>query len=380
MRAGLVVFSPIISLIGNDLGLSTIQLAWLTSIPVLCFALASPATTWLRRIGSVNQIITWALWLLGISLIARTLHGAIVFYLFTVGVGVSIAALNVLLPIWVKRTSQKDSGALTGMYVAMMSLATSIALAAAPWLAKQTSLGWRLALAPWGLIALISAIWWQRHIRGDEPEPKVTKADVEFKKFLHSPLAWQIMMIFGLQSMNAFAARTWVPTIMIDKGSSMQTAGTTIAIAGLVGALLSLYVPHAAQRHADQRIIIWILALIGCGSFVGLEFGNTTVVMICAGISNVMQWLYYPVVLLLIILRTENSNHAQSLSAMVQTFGYLMGAVAPILTGWLFENTGSWSISIWFMAANAFLIGVFGHFAGRVGYVRQREVVIDSAL
>ena len=44
MRAGLVVISPIITLIGMDLHLSTIQLAWLTSIPVLCFTFASSAT------------------------------------------------------------------------------------------------------------------------------------------------------------------------------------------------------------------------------------------------------------------------------------------------------------------------------------------------
>ena len=378
MRAGLTVVSPIIVLIGSDLGLSTIQLAWLTSIPVICFAFSSPATTWIRRFGSLEQVIAWALWILGISLTLRALHGAFSLYLFTIGVGVGIAILNVSLPIWVKQTSQEHSGLLTGIYVSMMSVSTSVAIVLAPKLASLTSLSWRLALLPWGAVAIVSAIWWQIRTRKIKSPIKITKSEINFKMFLHSPLAWQVMLVFGIQSMNAYAARAWVPAIMISKGYSMQDAGTVIASAGLVGAILAFYIPHFAQRQKDQRLTIWVIGVIGMFAYLALAYGNHIAVGFGAAISNIVQWLTYPLALLLIILRSENPNHAQSLSAMVQTFGYLLGAAAPLLTGFFFDVTGTWNLTIWFMALTSLAIGIAGHFAGRIGHVKKREVIIDS--
>ena len=378
MRAGLVAFSPIIPLIAKDLGLSTIQLAWLTSIPVICFAISSTLTSWIRRFGSLNQIITWALWLLGISLTLRAVHGAFTLYLFQIGVGIGVAILNVMLPIWVKRHGGENSGRLTGVYVSMMSVMTSVALILAAPLAGLTSLGWRLALLPWGVVAIISALWWQRHSRRGEPEPPIEKDSSSIRMFLHNRLAWQIMMVFGLQSMNAYAARAWIPTIMVDKGFTMAQAGTTIAIAGLIGALLAFSVPHIAQRSTDQRLMIWIIAIAGFISFLLVYYGNSWLIVLGAAGSNIVQWLLYPLSLLLIILRSSNQVHAQSLSSMVQSFGYVLGGIAPLATGYFFDLTGTWEVSLWFMACVSLGVGIFGQWAGRIGHVRERDIVIDS--
>ena len=374
MRAGMVVISPIITLIGKDLGLNTIQLAWLTSIPVLTFAFASSLTTWFRRFGSLNQVITWALWLLGISLILRATGSTVALYTFTVGVGIGIATLNVLLPIWVKRYAGNYSGLITGVYVAMMGVATSIAIGAAAPLAHMTSLGWKLAMLPWGVVAIISAMWWQFSIRNDEPEPPVAKNDVNIRMFMHSKLAWQVMLVFGLQSMNAYAARTWLPTIMVTKGFTLQSAGATVAIAGLLGALLAIGVPHIAQRSPDQRLTIWIVSVASAAAYIGIEFGSHNWVLFWVLVSNIGQWLIYPLALLLIIMRSPTPDQGQSLSAMVQTFGYVLGAIAPLLTGALFDITGAWKWSLFVLAAIAFGQALAGQAAGRIGFVKAREL------
>lgn len=378
MRAGLVAFSPIVPMLGMELGLSTIQLAWLTSIPVICFAISAALSSWIRRFGSLNQIITWALWGLGVSLTLRAVHGAFALYFFQIGVGIGVATLNVMLPIWVKRHGGEHSGRLTGVYVSMMSVTTSIALVIAAPLAHASSLSWRLALLPWGVVALVSAIWWQSYTRNAEPEPPIEKDASSIRMFMHSRLAWQIMLVFGLQSMNAYAARAWIPAIMVDKGFTMAQAGTTIAIAGLVGAALAFSVPHIAQRSTDQRLMIWLISILGFISYVAVAYGNHWVVAIASGAGNIVQWLLYPLSLLLIILRSSNQAHAQSLSSMVQSFGYVLGGIAPLATGYFFDLTGTWDISLWFMACISLSVGIFGHFAGRVGHVRERNIVIDS--
>lgn len=378
MRAGLVAFSPIIPLMGMELGLSTVQLAWLTSIPVICFAISAAASSWIRRFGSLNQIMTWALWLLGISLTLRAVHGVFALYFFQIGVGIGVAILNVSLPIWVKRHGGENAGRLTGVYVSVMSVMTSVALVLAAPLAHLTTLSWRLALLPWGVVALISAMWWQQYTRKQPTEHAIEKDASSIRMFMHNKLAWQIMLVFGLQSMNAYAARAWIPTIMVDKGFTMAQAGTTIAIAGLVGAALAFSVPHIAQRSSDQRNMIWIISIAGFIAYLMVEYGTHWMIVFGAGATNVVQWLLYPLSLLLIILRSSNQAHAQSLSTMVQGFGYVLGGIAPLLTGYIFDLSGNWTASIWFMACVSLGVGVFGHFAGRIGHVRERDIVIDS--
>ncbi len=379
MRAGMVVVSPIITMIGKDLGLRTIQLAWLTSIPVLTFAFASPLTTWFRRFGSVNQLITWALWLLGFSLLLRATGSTIALYTFTIGVGIGIATLNVLLPIWVKRNSGHFSGLVTGIYVAMMGIATSIAIGAAAPLAHATSWGWKLAMLPWGIVALISAAWWQFTIRNDDVEPPLAKNEINIRMFMHSKLAWQVMLVFGFQSMNAYATRTWLPTIMVTKGFTIQSAGATVAVAGLVGALLAIGVPHVAQRSVDQRLTIWIVSLMAASAYIGIEYGSHGWVIFWVFISNMAQWLIYPLALLLIIMRSPTPDQGQSLSAMVQTFGYVLGAAAPLITGALFDMTGTWKMSLFVLCAVSIGQALAGQAAGRIGFVQSKEEISSNS-
>ena len=71
MRTGIAIITPIITLIGIDLGLTTIQLAWLAAIPVLCFAFTSPFTGLLKRMGSIDRIISVSMWMLALALLFR---------------------------------------------------------------------------------------------------------------------------------------------------------------------------------------------------------------------------------------------------------------------------------------------------------------------
>jgi CP family cyanate transporter-like MFS transporter len=196
--------------------------------------------------------------------------------------------------------------------------------------------------------------------------------DIDVRMFLHSRLAWQVTLVFGLQSMNAYASRTWLPAMMQTKDFSMSSAGTTVALAGLLGGALAMAVPHLAQRSSDQRPALWAISVLTGVAYLGVLYGSHTWVVIWVVAASIGQWCSYPLALLLIIMRSENALHAQSLSAMAQMFGYLMGASAPLLTGALFDATGVWHAALWFMAAVALGQALAGHAAGRLGHVRRR--------
>ena len=253
MRAGQIAITPIITVIGIDLGLSTIELSWLASIPVLCFAFASPLTSWVSRMGSVDRILSVAMWVLAFSLVLRATGSVIALYVFTFVMGLAIATLNVFLPAWVKEYGGKDSGLFTGIYVTIMGVVSGIAVGVSVPLSKLNSLGWQMAFVPWALIAAISAYWWQRRMR-DQTLSKHTPNEVShFKVLIKSKVAWQVTLFFGLQSTNAYAAGTWLPTILYDKGFELIHAGAAVAVTGLLGSLFAVGVPHIAAKRADQR-------------------------------------------------------------------------------------------------------------------------------
>ena len=229
-------------------------------------------------------------------------------------------------------------------------------------------------MLPWGVVALVSAIWWQFNIRNDAPEPPPAKNEINIRMFMRSKLAWQVMLVFGFQSMNAYATRTWLPTIMVSKGFTIESAGATVAIAGLIGALLAIGVPHFAQRSKDQRPTIWIVSMMAATSYIGIEFGSHSWIIFWVFMSNMAQWLIYPLALLLIIMRSPTPDQGQSLSAMVQTFGYVLGAAAPLITGALFDITGAWKWSLWVLVSVSIGQALAGQAAGRIGFVKARDL------
>ena len=159
---------------------------------------------------------------------------------------------------------------------------------------------------------------------------------------------------------------------MSDKGFSMAAAGLTVALTGLIGSLLAIGIPHWAQRSKDQRKAIWLISMTTLVALLGIEFsaGNWLILWVLA--VSIGQWSAYPLALLLIIMRSPNPDEAQSLSAMVQSFGYLMGASAPLITGALFDFTLDWSAALTFLIVMTVVQALAGHAAGRIAVVNRR--------
>jgi CP family cyanate transporter-like MFS transporter len=201
---------------------------------------------------------------------------------------------------------------------------------------------------------------------------KTLPQDINIRTFLHSKLAWQVTFFFGCQSMTAYSSRAWLPTIMTDKGFSMAAAGLAVALTGLVGSLLAIGIPHWAHRSKDQRKAIWLISSTALIALMGIEFSSGPWLLIWVLAISISQWSVYPLALLLIILRSPNPDEAQSLSAMVQSFGYLLGASAPLITGALFDLTLTWSASLSFLFAMTLIQLWVGHLAGRVSTVQKR--------
>src|SRR5690625_6336451 len=68
-----------------------------------------------------------------------------------------------------------------------------------------------------------------------------------------SPLAWQVAIFFGLQAFSYNALMTWLPEILIEYGTSSNSAGWMLSFNQLIGLPASLLIPIIAGKFRSQR-------------------------------------------------------------------------------------------------------------------------------
>jgi MFS transporter, CP family, cyanate transporter len=369
MRTGIAVITPILTIIGRDLGLSTIQLAWLAAIPVLCFAFTSPLTGWLKRLGSVDRIISISMWVLAIALLLRGSGSVFALFFFTLLMGISTAVLNVMLPSWVKLHSGSHAGVVTGTYVMLMGISAAAALALAAPLAQLTEFSWQLAMLPWGLLAVVTAVWWQLRMRDTQLRDFEQSTGINWSELLRSRKAWQLTLFFGFQSMNAYAAGTWIPTILIDRGYKLAVSGLIVAVISLTTSIAATFVPQLAAKRSDQRLILWLFSAITAVGYLGLMFDSGWRLVAWVLLALTGQSATFPLSLILVVLRSSSADQAQSLSAMMQSIGYLIAATGPLVVGAIFQWFDSWAVGLGFMLGIVLLQSFAAAGAGKAGTV-----------
>ena len=106
---------------------------------------------------------------------------------------------------------------------------------------------------------------------------------------------------------------------------------------------VSLLVPRFAARARDQRRYIMISTPLTALGLVGVLIAPTTLPYLWAMIIGVGLGSSFAIGLLLFVLRGRTAADTAELSAMAQTFGYLLAATGPLLLGAVHDATGSWS-------------------------------------
>ena len=317
------------------------------------------------RIGGTNRIIATALSVLTGAMVIRALGNLATLYLSSLAVGIAIAVLNFVLPVWLKENAPEYSGLITGIYIAIMGIFAALSMAVAVPLAEATSFGWRLSMLPWIALGLISAIWWiVMNIRDKSPSTlQVTRT---FHRVLLKDLgAWSIAVFFGLQSMLFYGSATWLPTILVSKGFTLSHAGFLVSIAGLVGSMVGIAAPHYASKAADLRPLLFGISALVIISFGALIFDSGWHLIIWLSLANICMSSTFPIAMLLTVTRSADASETRSLSIMSQFIGYVMAATAPGILGAVFDATGNWNLVLTIPAGIGVLLCGVALVAGR---------------
>lgn len=375
LRPAVTSISSVLDAIHASLGVSVTWSSTLTALPSLCFAGASAVAPWLNTRLGIGRAVGLSMLLLSVGAVVRVLDGPTVIMLGTFLAAAGIAVGNVLLPVVVKESFPLRLGLLTGIYTAMLQGGGAIGAGLTPALMPLFD-GWRGALLAWGGLAAVALVLWvlaARHqsapmtspdVAGTpEPEPVGSGRSV-----LRSAVAWQVTILFGMQSLTAYAVMGWLPQVFIDHGLPRQTAGLLLGLVAVIAVPLSLIVPPMAARLPNQGpwvIGMGVVGMLGIGGLIVAPAAAPVLwsVLLGTGMS------VFSLVLTLISLRTRSSADTARLSAMAQSIGYLISAAGPFLFGLLHSLTGDWTASFVLLLGTMAVQLVFGWLAGRPRYV-----------
>ena len=380
LRAALTAVGPLVGEIRADTGISGGGAGLLTTLPLICFAAFSLlAPVLARRIGT-RRALTGGLILLAAGIALRSAPPVAALFAGTIVLGLAIAIENVLLPSLVKREFPAHTGLLMGVYITVMNSGAALGSGVSVPLAHQENLGWRGALGIWAPLALVAAIIWLPLLRGDTlTSTSASAASAEEAGrgsasggLWKSPLAWQVTLFMGLQSLVFYASIAWLPEILRGDGLSAAQAGWMVSLMQFVGIPAALFAPILAGRRPSQRGLLAAAALLSGAGILGLLIpggagGAATVLWV--SLLGLGQGASISLALTLFALRTADAKEAASLSGMAQSVGYLLAATGPFLFGVLHDLTRSWSLPLALLFAVAVGMLLVGVAAGRNAHV-----------
>ena len=405
LRSAVASLSPVVDLIGEEFELSSAVLGLIGTLPPVCFAVLGLLTPMLERLLGIERLAVIALSAITLGLIGRgfatdsigLLAGTAVIF---AGVGMG----NILLPPLVKKYFADRIGLMMTVYTTMIAFSTFVPpLIAVP---VADAVGWRFSMAMWAAFSLAGVIPWlvlmlrpaaptrflsersetkgrflseRSETKGaQEPDsettgpaltgPVATSPDTRrlFARLARIPLVWALALTFATSSTMAYVSFAWLPSIVIDTaGVDAATAGFMLSLWSFIGLPASLLVPLLVVRFQATRPVFIVGSVGGMVGLLGLLLFPVPELLWLWMILFGVVGLLFPLALVLISIRSRTPESAVLLSSFVQSAGYVLAAIFPMLVGILHDATGGWTVPILAVAAVLVLTFPAGMIAGR---------------
>jgi CP family cyanate transporter-like MFS transporter len=365
LRTAVTSIGPVLQEIEDGLGISSGLAGLVTTMPVICFAGIGFAGPSLSARFRDSHVLSGALVTMAAGLVVRAV--APTFWLFLLGTVLAMvggALGNVLLPSLVKRHFPGRTGLLVGAYSTAMSVgATVAAVTTAPIAAALGATGWRWALGVWAVPAVLAAVPWL-FVRANPGASRGTHTAVRLRDLRHSRMALALMVFFGVQGMEAYIVIGWSAQYLRDTGLTAAAAGLLLGLNQVIGIPLSALVPALTVRPRAQRpLLLGFMACYAVG-WAGLWAAPRTVPWLWMTVLSVAM-ACFPMLLTLIGLRARTPETTAALSTYVQSWGYLISAVGPLLVGVLLGATGSYTGMFVLVLAGVVVLTITGWFMTR---------------
>ncbi len=396
LRSAVASLSPVIDHVAKDFPVSPVIIGLIGAAPPVCFAIFGLLTPLFERRFGLERMAIAAITLMSLGLLLRGLAiDSTTLLAATAVVFAGVGSGNVLLPPLVKKYFPDRLGIMMTIYSTTMAVSTFLPpLVAVP---VADSLGWRVSLGMWGIVAGIALVPWVALLLGNRaradapmktellvPDPTDGVNDVQdavavatgpisttpanrrhFARLWRLPLAWALALVFGASSTMAYVSFAWMPTMLVDIGGvSPATAGFLLSLFALIGLPCSLLVPILVVRFQATRPLFFVAVAGGLVGLAGLLLVPTVALPLWVSIFGLTA-IMFPLSLVLLSIRARTPESAVALSGFVQSIGYAIAAVFPLLIGLLHETTDGWQIPLLVIAGVLVVVIPAGVVAGR---------------
>ncbi|WP_088105528.1 CynX/NimT family MFS transporter [Halalkalibacter urbisdiaboli] len=341
LRPAITAVGPLVSSIREDIGISNGIAGFITTLPLLSFALFSFLAPKLSNRFGRQIMIFIGMVTLTLGILVRSSGFVSLIFIGTALIGVGIAIANVLLPSIIKAHYPQKIGLMTGIYTTAMCVFAAIGSGLSKPIVENFEVEWRTSLLLWSCLAFIAVLVWIPQLKTSSPPKKVQHLTHTNTNMWRSTLAWKVTIFMGLQSFLFYCMIAWLPEILYYQGLSIVTAGWMLSIMQLAGLPMNFLIPVFAERSLDQRGLVLGIGsfyLVGLGSLLSGEVLLITIGVLLIGLG---QGASLSLALTLFGLRSENAKQAAELSGMAQTVGYTLAAIGPVFIGLLLDFTHS---------------------------------------
>lgn len=366
LRGPIVAPALVIGQIQDEVGLSTTVAGLITGLPVLFFALATPlATSLIRRVGPELAVVTGLLGVL-LGTVVRSAGGAATVLIGTALIGVAITVGNIVVPVIIRRdVPWRHASAVTGTYTAALNVGSMItSLGTAP---LAAAVGWRWALLAWGGFAVVGMAFWLLLTRRRRAAAGTASAEEPAQPApgTVSRIGWWLVLAFAGQAFSYYAVTAWLPTLLADgPGLDPSAAGAISAIFQVAAVVGAFGVPVLATR-TPPWVPVAAVGLLWSALPVGLLAAPEAYVL-WSFVGGVAQGGGFTAIFSIIARVTRTDRETASISARVQTGGYLAATLGPPVAGALYSATGGWTASLLVVLAATILYSAGGILAARL--------------
>jgi CP family cyanate transporter-like MFS transporter len=395
-RGPIVATAPVIGDVRADLGLTATIAGLLTTIPVLCFALATPFASWVIAKADPERAVSLSLVIVLAGTVVRSMPSSAALLIGTAVIGIGITIGNVVIPVVIRRdTSPERVGLVTGVYTSALNVGSMItSLGTAPLAAVW---GWPVAIAIWAVFALIAAAaWtyavgaraaWRHPLPSEQGEPlpvtgpidqvldtgaiRTARAAEATRVAAAEPIrparrliTWGLTLAFGGQAFSYYALTAWIPTLLHDEiGFSKASSGASSSVFQILAVVGALGVPLLATRWRPAAIIA-LVGTLWLAMPLGLLFAPQ-LWLLWSVLGGAAQGGGITVIFIVIVRIVSSDADARRMSAFVQGGGYLLGSAGPLVAGALHGATGNWTAPLLVVLVAVLTLGVVGTFAAR---------------
>ncbi len=327
--------------IREQLSLSNVQVTLLTAIPVVSMGVFATLAPIFNRLFGIKRTIYIMLSLIGIMTGLRgVLSGFPILISTAFIIGISIAIIGPLLSAMIKQYFPDRAASVIGVYSFGMGVG-SAASAGLTGFFYETTNSYFFALSIWAILAFVGLISWFFMMKENIDVRQTDPVPVKIKRIGKSPWrtgkAWMFLLFFGLQSVCIFSIITWLAPIAIASGMTLLQAGTLLSVMTTVQIFLNILLPLLMEKFPAR--MFWINTMLVSGLLATILFwtGIHPLMWVGAVVMGIPLGGLFPVALLLPLDETDTPNETNSWTAMMQTGGFIIGGLLPLLIAYVYD-------------------------------------------